>query len=224
MEHLDDIKAAIHRLPAQQRHALESWLMLGDHVAEAALDYGTPVEQRRLSVEEYLEFEKHCQGRHEYIDGAIYAMSGVSNNHDVITLNLLAALHGHLRGGPCMAHTSDFKLRLEIAQKDFFYYPDMTVSCTREGSDDYYHRYPKLVVEVLSPSTQSIDRREKFFSYKQIETVEEYVLVAQHAPQITIYRRAENWLPQVVAGSDAIAVFQSIDLSLPLTRVYEGTQ
>ena len=85
-------------------------------------------------------------------------------------------------------------------------------------------RRPWLADDQRQPDlSQSTDRREKFFSYKQIETVEEYVLVAQHAPQITIYRRAENWLPQMLAGSDAIAVFQSIDLSLPLTQIYEGT-
>jgi Uma2 family endonuclease len=224
MEHLDDIKAAIGRLPAQQRHALESWLMQGDHVAEAALDYGTPVEQRQLSVEEYLEFEKHCEGRHEYIDGAIYAITGPSKNHELIAGNLFAAIHVHLRGGPCRAYIANFKVRLKIAQKDLFYYPDLMVGCNQGDVDTYYLNYPKLVVEVLSPSTESIDRREKFFSYKQIETVEEYVLVAQRIPQITIYRRAQNWVPQVLAGSDAIAVFESIGLSLPLTQVYEGTQ
>jgi Uma2 family endonuclease len=221
MSKLDDIKSAIQQLSAYEHSMLQSWLMLGGRVAEPALAYGTPVEQRRLSVEEYLEFEERSEHRHEYIDGAIDAMSGVSENHDLITGNLFAAIHGHLRGGPCRPHTSDFKVRLKIDQRDLFYYPDVMVSCTREGVDTHYLQYPKLVIEVLSPSTESIDRREKFLSYKQVATVEEYVLASQNTAQITIYRRAENWTPQVLSGLDAVAVFQSIDLSLALRLIYE---
>jgi Uma2 family endonuclease len=81
---------------------------------------------------------------------------------------------------------------------------------------------PKLVVEVLSPSTKSIDRREKFLSYKQIATVEEYVLVAQDSEQITVYRRAQKWEPRVRTGPDSIITFQSIGLSLGLGQIYEG--
>ena len=75
--------------------------------------------------------------------------------------------------------------------------------------------------QLSSPSTESIDRREKFLSYKQIATVEEYVLLSQHTVQITIYRRTENWLPRVHTGSDDIAEFQSIGLSLTLRQIYE---
>ena len=222
MDNLDDIKVAIRGLSARERQTLESWLMLGDHIAEPAMAYGTPVEHRRLTVDEYLEFEARSELRHEYIDGAVYAMSGVSEDHDLITGNLFAAIHGHLRGGPCKPHTSDFKLRLKIDQKDLFYYPDIMVACTREGVDTHYLHYPKLVVEVLSPSTESIDRREKFLSYRQIATVEEYVLLSQHTEQITIYRRPEQWVPRVHTGSDDIAEFQSIGLSLTLRQIYEG--
>ena len=98
------------------------------------------------------------------------------------------------------------------------------VACGREGVASHYLHYPKLIVEVLSPSTQSIDRREKLLSYKQISTVEEYVLVAQDSEQIAIYRRAERWVPQVRTGSDSLATFQSIGLTLPLRRIYEGVQ
>jgi Uma2 family endonuclease len=221
MDNLDNIKAAIRGLSAPDRQTLESWLMLGDHIAEPALAYGTPVEQRRLTVDEYLEFEARSELRHEYIDGAIFAMSGPSENHELVAGNLFAAIHGHLRGGPCKPYIANFKVRLKIDQKDLFYYPDVMVGCTREGLESHYLHYPKLVVEVLSPSTESIDRREKFLSYKQIATVEEYVLVSQNATKITIYRRAENWVPQVHTGSDDTAVFQSIGLSLPLRQIYE---
>jgi Uma2 family endonuclease len=231
MNSLDDIKAAIQRLPAHERRTLQTWLVesfsydsdvFGDHVAEPAADYGVLAEEQRLSVDEYLQFEANSEHRHEYIDGAVYAMSGVSENHELISGNLFAAIHGRVRGGSCRTYKSEFKLRLQIDQRDLFYYPDVMVACGREGVASHYLHYPKLIVEVLSPSTESIDRREKFLSYKQIATVEEYALASQYTAQITIYRRAQNWAPQVYAGPDSTVMFQSIGLSLALGQIYEG--
>jgi Uma2 family endonuclease len=231
MNSLDDIKAAIQRLAIQDQRMLQSWLgakstydpdILADHVAEPAAAYGALSEHQRLSVDEYLEFETNSEHRHEYIDGAIYAMAGTSENHELIAGNLFAAIHGHLRGGPCKTYKSEFKLRLQIDKRDLFYYPDIMVACGREGVTSHYLHYPKLIVEVLSASTESTDRREKFLSYKQIATVEEYALASQDSAQITIYRRAQNWAPRVHTGSDSLAMFQSIGLSLALCQIYEG--
>jgi Uma2 family endonuclease len=113
-------------------------------------------------------------------------------------------------------------VRLQIDRRDLFYYPDVMVACGREGVASHYLHYPKLIVEVLSRSTESIDRREKFLSYTQIGTVEEYALVCQEAAQIMIFRRAEKWVPQMHTGPDEIAAFESIGLSLPLAQIYEG--
>src|SRR5882762_4044636 len=127
MHSLDDIKAAIQRLTVLERHTLESWLIasfsydtdvLVDHVAEPAVAYGAAEEHKRLSVDEYLAFEASSEQRHEYIDGVIYAMCGASRRHELVAGNLFAAIHGHLRGGPCKAHIANFKLRLRIDQKD----------------------------------------------------------------------------------------------------------
>jgi Uma2 family endonuclease len=239
MNNLDEIKAAIQKLSGSDQQTLQSWLattssgaddhssvydaaLLDDRVAEPAMAYRESAEHRWLSVDQYLEFEAQSEHRHEYIDGVVYAMSGASEKHETIKVNLLAAIHGHLRGGPCKAFGSDFKVRLQIDRKDLFYYPDVMVACGREGVASHYLHYPKLIVEVLSPSTESIDRREKFLSYKQIGTVEEYVLVSQEAAQITIYRRADGWVPQMQTRPDEMAAFQSIGLSLPLTQIYEG--
>ena len=231
MNSLDDIKTAIQRLAVHDRQILQSWLvasfsydtdMLGDRVEEPAAAYGASAERQRLSVDEYLEFEANSEHRHEYIDGTVYAMSGVSENHELIAGNLFAAIHGHLRGGPCKPYKSDFKLRLRIEQKDLFYYPDVMVACGREGVTSHYLHHPKLIVEVLSPSTESIDRREKFLTYQQIATLEEYALASQDTAQITIYRRAEKWAPRVHTDSDSFATLQSIGLSLALGQIYEG--
>jgi Uma2 family endonuclease len=231
MHSLDDIKAAIQRLTVQERHTLESWLIasfsydtdvLGDHVAEPAVAYGASAERQRLSVEEYLAFEENSEQRHEYIDGVIYAMCGASQRHELVAGNLFAAIHGNLRGGPCKAYIANFKLRLRIDQKDLLYYPDVMVACGPVAGTSHYLQDPKFVVEVLSPSTESIDRREKFLSYKQIATVEEYVLVSQDSAQITVYRRVQKWEPRVRTGPDSIITFQSIGLSMALGQIYDG--
>ncbi len=233
MNSLNDIKAAIQRLAAQELRALQSWLVAsfsnhadvpGDHVAEPAAAYGEVAEHRWLSVDEYLEFEEQSDHRHEYIDGAVYAMSGASEHHELVAGNLFAAIHGSLRGGPCRAYISNFKLRLQVDQRNLFYYPDIMVACGREGIASHYLHYPKLIVEVLSPTTQSIDRREKFLSYTQIATVEEYALASQDTAHITIHRRAEKWAPRMHTGPDSLATFQSIGLTLPLRQIYEGVQ
>lgn len=100
------------------------------------------------------------------------------------------------------------------------YYPDIMIDCRREEWARHFVRSPVLVLEILSPSTQLTDRREKLQNYKLIESVEEYVLVAQDDHKLTIYRRADGWRPQVCAGAEAAAEFRSIDLVLPLNEVY----
>jgi Uma2 family endonuclease len=175
-----------------------------------------------LSVEDYLLHEADGAVRHEYIGGRIHAMAGTSEAHNLIAVNLVSAFHAHLRGGPCKAYMADFKVRLEINREDIFYYPDVMVACQRVGVEQYYLRYPTLLVEVLSPSTENIDRREKLLNYPQISTVEEYVLVAQETREVTVHRRAEDWVPRVVTGPESPVEFRSIKLSLPLARIYEG--
>jgi Uma2 family endonuclease len=175
-----------------------------------------------LSVEEYLKSEADGQARHEFVGGRIYAMAGSSERHNVISANLLAAFHTHLRGGPCKAYMADFKVRLEINREDIFYYPDVMVACVRDGVEQYYLRYPKLIVEVLSPSTETIDRREKLLNYPTIPTVTEYAIVAQDTREVTLHRRDEHWRPVVWTAPHASVEFSSIQLSLPLAQIYEG--
>ena len=175
-----------------------------------------------LSAEDYLRHEADGAVRHEFIGGRIHAMAGTSEAHNTISVNLVSAFHAHLRGGPCKAYMADFKVRLEINREDLFYYPDVMVACQRVGVEQSYLRYPTLLVEVLSPSTENIDRREKLLNYPQISTVEEYVLVAQETREVTIHRRAEDWAPRLLTAPADVAEFRSIKLSLPLARIYEG--
>jgi len=132
----------------------------------------------RVTVEDYLSGELRSEVRHEFIGGSVYAMAGASEEHNTIGLNLATALHAHLGDGPCRVFMVDMKVRLHIARDEVFYYPDLMVTCDSRDTDRYFMRHPKVLIEVLSGETERTDRREKFFSYTSIETLEEYVLVA----------------------------------------------
>ena len=183
------------------------------------------VEKRdSISVEDYLEGEKVSEVRHEYIGGVVYAMAGASDEHNMLALRLASKLLDHLRGKPCRPFINDMKVRLEVAHEDIFYYPDVMVACDPRDQDRYLKRFPKVVIEVLSETTERTDRREKFLSYTQIETLEEYVLVAQDKMEVTLFRRARNWQPEILRQPDQLLSLASIDFAVPLSAVYEGVK
>jgi Uma2 family endonuclease len=155
------------------------------------------------------------------VAGEIFAMSGGSRKHALIAGNVFAAFHAHLRGSPCSSFINDFKLHLDVNESKFFYYPDVMVACGPQA-DDRFCTNPRLIVEVLSPSTEHTDRREKASNYRQIPALEEYVLVAQRMAEVTIYRRSEHWSPLILSSLGETAEFRSIELSLPLGQIYEG--
>jgi Uma2 family endonuclease len=223
---VQEIKQAIDRLSPAERYDIEMWILgsreSGDQVAEPAPAYNTALESRRLSVEEYLDFELGASTRHEYVAGEIFAMVGVSAAHNLIVGNVYRAFANRLHGGPCRTFFSEFKVRLKINRDDIFYYPDVMVACGREGLEKYFLRNPKVIIEVLSPSTEGTDRREKLIHYRRIPTLEEYILIGQDTPEVTIHRRSTGWTPTVLTALEAVAEIQSIELSLPLAQVYEG--
>ncbi len=227
MPTVEEIKQSIRLLSASERESIAAWLSgaadNGHTVREPAPAYANKPASALLTADEYLELEHTADVRHEFVAGTLYAMAGPSKSHHRIALNLVAAFHAHVRGGPCKAYISDIKLRLKAGHDDLFYYPDVMVACEREDVSEYYLQHPKLIIEVLSPSTEKIDRREKALNYHSIVTVEEYVLVAQDRPYVEVQRRADNWQPTAVTSLDATAEFQSIGLSLPLTQIYEDT-
>src|SRR5437867_13349474 len=98
------------------------------------------------------------------------------------------------------------------------------VACDPRDTDSYFKRYPKVVIEVLSKMTEAIDRREKFLSYRQIETLQEYVLVAQDKMEVTVFRRASNWQPEILRQPEQAFRLPSLDFSLPLKKVYEAVK
>lgn len=224
MTHLQDIQQAIDRLSPAQRYNIAMWILQStdDRVAEPAPAYNTPPEIRLVSVEDYLELERNATTPHEYVAGEIFAMCGASVTHNVIIGNVHRAFANHLHGGPCRSFVSGYKVRLKINSDEFLYYPDVMVGCGREGMEKYFHRNPKVIVEVLSPSTEGTDRREKFINYRRMPTLEEYILIAQDAPEVTIHRRTTEWKPTVLTALEAVGEIPSLQLSLPLARVYDG--
>ena len=176
-----------------------------------------------MSAEEYLARERTSALRHEYIGGTIHAMAGGSKEHNRLSLNLASTLNAHLRGKPCQVFMADVKVRLDIAG-DIFYYPDVAVTCDKRDTDRYFIRYPKVLIEVLSEDTERTDRREKFLAYTRIETLEEYVLVAQDRLEVTLFRRAKNWQPQVLGKPTERLRLSSLKFTSPLREVYAGVK
>ena len=226
MRTIEEIQEAIRQLSGRDREFIADWLrefiVEEDYrVAEPAAAYGARIKRDLMSMEEYLKFEEDTPIRHEYVAGEIFAMSGGSLEHELISGNVFAAFHAHLRGGPCKSFINNFKLHLEVNESKFFYYPDVMVACG-PNTDIRFCTNPRLIVEVLSPSTERTDRREKASNYRQIPSLEEYVLIAQRTTEVTIFRRSEHWAPLILTSPDATAEFRSIELSLPLGQIYEG--
>lgn len=144
-----------------------------------------------FSVTEYLEAESRSEVRHEYIDGQIFAMAGGSKAHNIITLNIASRLRSQLRDISFDVFMSDMKVMLKTVyqNKTVFYYPDVLITCSPEDRDNYVVNYPCVIFEVLSPSTEVSDRREKLINYQTISSLQEYVLVLQDKIKIEVYRQ-----------------------------------
>jgi len=230
MNTITELQQALRDLSASELEAIDDWLdwqleesrCRAFHVREAQPDYVSQEEPLFMTWEEYLAFEEHSPRRHEYVDGAVYAMSGASLVHNQIAQELVVAFRSHLRGGPCTPFFLEAKLEIRTDRDEVMYYPDAMVSCRPEDRTDQVVRNPKLVVEILSKSTQHIDRREKAMTYRRVDAIEEYVLIAQHQPRVIVHRRADSWRPVLYSSMDAQVEFRSIGLSMSLARIYQG--
>jgi Uma2 family endonuclease len=152
--------------------------------------------------------------------GQVYAMAGASENHVDITTNLTVILSNHLRGKDCKLFPSD--MRLNIASKKIYYYPDLLVTCDeRDRFNKKQKNYPCLIIEVLSESTESKDRGVKFANYQTIQSLQEYVLISQWEQRVEVFRRSEKfWVLQTYTVGELIE-FQSINLQIPIDAIYE---
>ena len=173
-----------------------------------------------ISVDDYLVGELASQVRHEYVDGELYAMVGASDRHGLITVNLASLLSQRLPDR-CQVFASDMKVRIQVAEREVFYYPDVLVSCDLRDREPYYRQYPCLVIEVLSPHTARLDRFEKFMFYRDLDSLEEYLLVSQDYRQVEVFRRAEQW--DRIRYTKGEIPLRSVDLAIPIDEIYRRT-
>lgn len=182
--------------------------------------------QTRLTPEEYITFERKALPdaeiiRHEYINGELIAMSGASRAHNLITGNIFGELRTLLRGSKCETYANE--MRVSTPTTTSYFYPDVVVVCEEPRfEDDVFDTLlnPIVLVEVLSPSTRVYDRREKFAHYRQLASLQEYVLVSQDKVLVEHYRRQEKQSTASVTGKDWIFTdFQALEEILPLTSI-----
>lgn len=180
----------------------------------------------KMTVAEYLAFELETSEKHEYFNGEIYAMGGASFFHGLLTGNLVAALHARLRGKPCRVVPAD--LRVKVSPTGLYTYPDVVVVCgepkLEQPGDTLLN--PKLIVEVLSESTERKDRGWKFEQYQAIETLTDYLLVAQDTPRLELFTREADgrWLYLAENRMEASVMLGSVGCELKLADVYEKVE
>jgi len=185
---------------------------------------GAAARQARLDEATYLAAERDAETRHEFVDGTLFAMTGASRAHNQLATRLSARLFGHLDGGPGRVSTSDMKLRLPDGPR--YYYPDIMVACSDPAGepDAYSETSPVLVTEILSPSTESTDRREKRLAYQGLSSLIDYLIVSQETRSIERFTRDKRgWTHAVFAPGETIEL-ASIGLDLSLDDVYTGVE
>lgn len=175
--------------------------------------------QTEHTHDEYFALEKELNKKFEYVAGEIFAMAGGSINHSLIGKNVTTALDNALINKPCTVFNSDAKLHIDSV--DGFYYPDAMVLCEKGKIGDKYVKQPQIIVEVLSSSTADYDHGQKFAYYRQIETLQTYIMLHQDKPLAEVYQRCDDnsWLFTEYAGLDAVIDLKN-DLQLAMADLY----
>lgn len=183
--------------------------------------------QKRLTVAEYLAREETAERRSEFLDGQMFLMAGASREHNILTRNLTGLLFARLQGGPCQVFVAD--QRVKVDRTGLFTYPDLLiVGGTPEYAPEDRNTLtnPRVVIEVLSDSTERYDRTGKFRHYKQLPSVLEYVLVSQTEPLVERFVRAASgrWEQEDFVGLDATLSLVAVPVEVPMAEVYRGVE
>ncbi len=177
------------------------------------------VDPLPLTLAGFLAWEERQQAKFEYRDGAVFAMAGATDDHGQIVLNLSAIVRPALRGTPCRAYPLDMKV---VTTYPASRYPDLLVTCDeRDAHERTIKRHPKLIIEVLSAGTASVDTGDKLDEYQTIPELEEYVLIDSRKPSVRIYRREGDTLRTDPATITGTIELRSIGLILSLSDIYE---
>lgn len=188
--------------------------------------------EKRYTVDQYLALERQSDIKHEYFDGEIFAMAGGSRPHSLVGANCIRELGNALKGRSCEVHTSDMQVFCPTGLRT---YPDASVVCGEaelEAGADVTLLNPLVIVEVLSKTTEAYDRGRKFEHYKTIESLQEYVLIAQDRPQVDHFARQATgspnptgqWLLTTFTELDAALELPALECQIPLAEIYLGAK
>lgn len=175
---------------------------------------------QKLTPGEYLAIERKSEIRHEYYAGEMFAMSGASRPHNVISVNFVTALNQALRDRPCEAYTADMRVRVPTG---LYTYPDVVVACDPQFEDAEVDTLlnPVVIVEVLAESTAGYDRGTKFKHYRAIESIREIILVEQSSPQLERWALIDGvWQLEEVIGLEKALRLTSIGVEIPLSEIF----
>ncbi len=178
-----------------------------------------------VSVDDYLRGELVASSRNEYVAGRVYAMTGGTNAHGLIALNVAASFHRQLRGRPCRVYGSDTKFRLRFSSQIRFYYPDVSVVCEPNRQEDTWQDHPVVIVEVLSRSTRRLDEGERMDAWLAAPTLATLVLLEQDRMDARIWQRGPDGFEafQFSKAADRIEL-PAIDVTLVLGELYEKVE
>ncbi len=192
-------------------------------VREPAVAYG----KKKLTVEEYLRWEKESVEKNEYYRGEIFAMAGAGARHNIIAVNMLREISLALKGKPCRPYGSD--LRVHIPENTLFTYPDISIICgdiipSKEDTDTAI--LPAVIIEILSPSTKQYDRGEKFKLYREIPSLKEYIMVDAESIFIESFsiNSSSHWELTEYKTTEGSLPILSVGLLLAIADIYEGTK
>jgi Uma2 family endonuclease len=183
--------------------------------------------KNKISVEEYLQWEKESPVKHEYYKGEIFAMAGAGARHNVIYSNLFGSIAYRLKGKPCQPYGSD--MRINIPENTLFTYPDISIICgdiIPSPEDEDTATQPTVIIEILSPSSRQYDKGDKFMLYRQIPALTQYVLIDSESIHIESYSINErnHWeLTEYKQLSDEV-LFTSVEISVALADIYDRTK
>ncbi len=181
----------------------------------------SPQAEAFVSLEIYLETERKAETKSEYCKGRVFAMAGASYAHNLLAAQIITCLGSQLRGRDCRVLPSD--MRIKVRDTGLYTYPDVSVLCGKpqfeEESTDILLN-PVTIIEVLSPSTEAYDRGDKFAHYRELASLEEYLLVSQKAPKIEYYRREGAFWVFSEAKNDQTLTLEHINCNLPLVEIY----
>lgn len=192
-------------------------------IKEPAVSYNN----KKYTIEEYLQMEEASQERHEYYQGKIFAMSRPKVPHGIIAGNTFLALGNKIKGKQCRPFNGE--QRIHIEKNTLFTYPDIFVVCGEietRNNDDWNIINPILILEILSPSTRDYDRGQKFKLYRDIASLKEYVLIDSESINVEVFFLNENsnWELREYKSSEDIFALKSVQVKLELKEIYEGTK